>query len=251
MVEFVFRVFKLRQHSRFVGVESVAQRGQRLADAVGVFEHRQLLFQFGLFAGAQVGGRQLLGLEPEPLLVPAALLGGFAQGGQPAPQFGCPGVLRGVLGQQLPVRGHGVERRGAELLRREDQVLVLGMDVDQAAPQFAQLRQLHRHVVDESAALARRGDDARQGRFGSVVEVVFVEERLQVAPREVENPLDRAVARRVLHRRTVVLGPQQQPESSEQDGFSGARLTRDDVQTGVQLHFELVDKRVIFDRQTA
>ena len=92
---------------------------------------------------------------------------------------------------------------------------------------------------------------ARLLPVGGVVEVVFVEERLQVAPREVENPLDRAVARRVLHRRTVVLGPQQQPESSEQDGFSGARLTRDDVQTGVQLHFELVDKRVIFDRQTA
>ena len=251
MVEFVLRVLELCQYPRFVGVKGIAQGGQHLADAVGIFEYGQLLLQLGLFARAQVGGRQLLGLEPEPLLVAAPFFGGFAQGGQPAPQFAHPGVLRRVLGQQFPVRGHGVERRGAELLRREDQVLVLGVNVDQACPQFAQLRQLHRDIVDESAAFARRGDDAREGRFGGVVEVVLVEERLHVAPRQVENPFDRAVARRVLHRRTVVLGPQQQSEGSEQDGFSGSRLTRDDVQVRVQLHFELVDKRVIFDRQTA
>ena len=45
--------------------------------------------------------------------------------------------------------------------------------------------------------------------------------------------------------------PQQEAQRAEQDRLSGACLTRDDVQTGVQLHFELVDKRVIFDRQTA
>jgi len=168
-----------------------------------------------------------------------------------AAQLRKPGILRGVLRQQFPVRSHGVERRSPELLRREDQVLVLRVDVQQACAQFAQLRQLHGYVVDEGAALARRGDHARQGRFGGVVEVVLGEKRFQAASREVEGPLHRAVARCVLHRLPVVLGSEQQAQRAEQNGFSGPGLTRDDVQVGVQLHFELVDERVVFDRQTA
>ena len=251
MVEFVLRILELRQHPGLVGVEGVAQGGQRLADAVGVFEHRQLLLQLCLLTGAQVGRGEFLGLEPEPLFVAAAVGGLFAQGREMAAQLRKPGILRGVLRQQFPVRSHGVERRGPELLRREDQVLVLRVDVQQACAQFAQLRQLHGYVVDEGAALARRGDHARQGRFGGIVEVVLGEKRFQAASREVEGPLHRAVARCVLHRLPVVLGSEQQAQRAEQNGFSGPGLTRDDVQVGVQLHFELVDERVVFDRQTA
>ena len=40
-------------------------------------------------------------------------------------------------------------------------------------------------------------------------------------------------------------------EGTEQDGFAGSRFTRDDVQVGIQLHFELVDKHVVLNRQTA
>ena len=127
---------------------------------------------------------------------------------------------------------------------------MLRVDVQQACAQFAQLRQLHGYVVDEGAALARRGDHARQGRFGGIVEVVLGEKRFQTASREVEGPLHRAVARCVLHRLPVVLGSEQQAQSTEQDGFAGSRLTRDDVQVRVQLHFELFDKRVILNRQT-
>ena len=176
---------------------------------------------------------------------------GDVLGRETAAQLRKPGILRGVLRQQFPVRSHGVERRSPELLRREDQVLVLRVDVQQACAQFAQLRQLHGYVVDEGAALARRGDHARQGRFGGIVEVVLGEKRFQTASREVEGPLHRAVARCVLHRLPVVLGSEQQAQRAEQNGFSGPGLTRDDVQVGVQLHFELVDERVVFDRQTA
>ena len=155
-----------------------------------------------------------------------------------------------VLREQPAVSGYGVERRGAELLRGENQVLVLGVYVDQAGAEFAQLRELDRNVVDEGAALAGRGYHARNVRFGSIVEVVLVEERLHTAARKVESTLDHAVARRVFHGRAVVLGSEQQAQSTEQDGFAGSRLTRDDVQVRVQLHFELFDKRVILNRQT-
>ena len=251
MVEFVLRILELRQHPGLVGVEGVAQGGQRLADAVGVFEHRQLLLQLCLLAGAQVGRGEFLGLEPEPLFVAAAVGGLFAQGRETAAQLRKPGILRGVLRQQFPVRSHGVERRSPELLRREDQVLVLRVDVQQACAQFAQLRQLHGYVVDEGAALARRGDHARQGRFGGIVEVVLGEKRFQTASREVEGPLHRAVARCVLHRLPVVLGSEQQAQRAEQNGFSGPGLTRDDVQAGIEFDFERIDEDVVADRQTA
>ena len=102
---------------------------------------------------------------------------------------------------------------------------MLRVDVQQACAQFAQLRQLHGYVVDEGAALARRGDHARQGRFGGVVEVVLGEKRFQAASREVEGPLHRAVARCVLHRLPVVLGSEQQAQRAEQNGFSRSCLT--------------------------
>ena len=248
--EVVFRVFEQGENPRFVGVECVAERGEDFADAVGVFQYGKFRFGRGLLAFAEVGGGQLFALETQPLLVAAAVGGRFAQGCELAPQFGKPGVLRRVLREQPAVSGHGVERRGAELLRGENQVLVLGVYVDQAGAEFAQLRELDRNVVDEGAALAGRGYHARNVRFGSIVEVVLVEERLHTAARKVESPFDHAVARRVFHGRAVVLGSEQQAQSTEQDGFAGSRLTRDDVQVRVQLHFELFDKRVILNRQT-
>ena len=147
------------------------------------------------------------------------------QGCETAAQFGQPGILRGVLCQQFPVRSYGVECRSPELLRREDQVLVLRVDVQQARAQVAQLCQLHGYVVDECTALARRGDHARQRRLGGVVEVVFVEKRFEVASREVEDSFHRAVPGRILHCRTVVFGSEQQAQGSEQDGFPGSRFT--------------------------
>lgn len=64
---------------------------------------------------------------------------------------------------------------------------MLRVDVDQVGAEFAQLRQLHREVVDESAALAGRGYHARYGSLRRIVEVVPGEESLHVAPREVEG----------------------------------------------------------------
>ena len=247
----VLGIFQEREHPGFVGIEGVAERSEHLADAVGVLQYGQFFLDGGLFPFAQVGSREFFALEAEPLLVAASVGGGFAQGGEPAPQFRKPRVLRGILCEQFPVPGHGVERRGAELFRGEDQVLMLRVDVDQAGAEFAQLGQLHREVVDEGAALAGRGYHARYGSLRRIVEVVPGEESLHVAPREVEGAFDHAVACGVLHGRAVVLGAQQQAEGTEQDGFPGSRFTRDDIQVGIQLHFELVDKHVVLNRQTA
>ena len=216
-----------------------------------MFEYRELRLELRLFAFPEVRGRQFIGLEAQPLLVAAPLLGFGAQGRGLAAQFRYPGVLCRIAGEQLAVAGHGVERRGAELLGGEDQVLVLRMDIHQAGAHLAELAERYGHVVDEGAALARRGDDPGQGRLCGVVEVVFGEIGFQSASLQVEGPLYRAVARGVLHGRSVVLGPQQQPEGAEQNRLAGTRFARDDVQVRVQLHFEFVDERVVFDRESA
>ncbi len=77
--------------------------GQRLADAVGVLQHRQLLLH-ARPAPRRAGwpSREFLALEPEPLLVAAAVGGRFAQGREPAPQLRKPRILRGVLRRAVP-----------------------------------------------------------------------------------------------------------------------------------------------------
>ena len=250
-VEFALGILELGEHPRLVVVETVAQRGERLANLVGMLQHGELLLQFGLFAFAQVGRRELLALEAEPLLVAAPLGRSLLEGGKTAAQLALAGVGGAVFGAQRSVVRHGVECRGAELLRGENQVLMLRVDVDELRAQLAQLRERHGHVVDEGAALARRRDDAREGALLLVVELVALEEGAQVTAREVEEPLDLAVAGRILDGRTVVLGAEQQPECAEQDGLAGARFAGDDVQMRVQLEFELLDERVVLDRKSA
>ena len=128
---------------------------------------------------------------------------------------------------------------------------MLRVDVDELRPQFAQLGELYGYVVDEGAALARRRDDARQRALLLVVELVLLEEGTQVAAREVEEPLDPAVAGRILDGCAVAPGAEQQPQGAEQYRLSGARFAGDDVQMRVQLEFELLDERVVLDRKSA
>ncbi len=204
-----------------------------------------------MFACAEVGGRQFFGLKAQPFFVAAPFFGGFAQGGELPFQLRHLRVFGAVLFEQSAVSGHGVEGRNPEILGRKNQILVLRMDVDEPCAQFAQLRQLHGQVVDERTAFARRGQYAREDGLRRVVEVVFLEKGFQPEPVEVESALHHAVARRILDGRKVAAGAQQQPQRTQQDGFSGARLARDDVQPGVGLQNERVDQRVVFDRETA
>ena len=123
--EGVFGLLELDEDARFVGIEGVAQRGERLADAVGMLQHRELLLDFGLLARAEVGRRELLDLKAQPLLVAPPLFGRLAQGGNLALQLREAGIVRRVAFEQRAVAGHGVDGRRAELLRGEDQVLML------------------------------------------------------------------------------------------------------------------------------
>lgn len=90
---------ELREHPHLVGVEGVAQRRERLADAVGVLEQRELLGERRLLALCQCGGRELLGLVAQPLLVAVRRGGLVAQRRQAAAALLQAGVLRRIVGQ--------------------------------------------------------------------------------------------------------------------------------------------------------
>lgn len=94
---------------------------------------------------------------------------------------------------------------------------MLGVDVDQLRSQFAQQRKGNGSVVDERAALAGRGDLARECRFAAVIQVVSVEECLQVPCSEIENAFDQAITFVVFQGGVVVLVPQQEAQRAEQD----------------------------------
>ena len=149
-------VLDLRQHPDFVPVEGVAHGRDRLADPIGIGQHGLFRFQFGDFARTQARSRQLLRLIAEPLFVAPGRVGLRTQAGAGALQLLQTLVFGAIRRPQFAVAGHGIERFGAELLRGEDQVLMLRMDVDEPAAEFAQLRELHRQVVDVGAALAGR-----------------------------------------------------------------------------------------------
>lgn len=87
--------------------------------------------------------------------------------------------------------------------------------------------------------------------FVGIVQVVGLEKGAQTVGGDVEHPFDHAVALRVAQRSTLVLVAQQQPQRPQQDRLSGARLTRDDVQAGIEFDFERIDEDVVADRQTA
>lgn len=245
-----FGVLKLREDTRFIGLQRVAQPAERFTDAVGVFQHGQFFFDLRLFARPQIGGREFFGLEAEPFFVAAAFFGCFAQGGQAARKFRKLLVLGPILRQQFAVAGYGVERRDAEIFRRKDQIPVLRMDVDQACAQFAQGGQLYGYVVDERAAFARRGDYAREGGLRGVVEVVFFEESSSPRPSRSNVPSTTQLRDVSLMAETSLRAPSSSPSAPQKDRFSGSRLARNDVQMRVGLQRQRVDQCVVFNRET-
>ena len=64
---------------------------------------------------------------------------------------------------------------------------MLAVDVHQMLAQFLEHRERHRTVVDERAALARRGELAADDAvIGIIVDVIVLEESLHVVARQVE-----------------------------------------------------------------
>ncbi len=123
------------------------------------------------------------------------------------------------------------------------------MDIDQAHAQLTQHALTNGQIVHIRARFTRRCDHTTNGQRGVVVEVVLVEKLLQAIALDIEHAFDHAVTALVAHSTTLGLIAKQQPERTEQDRLAGTRLTRDDIERAIELHFEAIDQHIIFNRE--
>ena len=139
-----------------------------------------------------------------------------------------------------------VEYAHLEILLREQQVLMLGMDVEQSFAELAQVGNGRRRIVDERAALACCCQFAADDAVMPVeVEVVLLEEGIQSVAVEVELCLDDASVGSVLDHACLGSLAKQQGDGSEENALTGACLARDDRKAAIEAYVERSDEGVV------
>ena len=241
--------FQLQQYAHLLIVQRIARRHDSLANRVGIGQHALLGLDTRQLALAQIGRRKFLNLKANPLLIAAIALGLGTQRSQLTLSRLQLVINLAVLPHQLATTCYSIDHADTEFIVREDQIAMLRMDIDQTHAQLAQNALTHGQIVDIRARFTRRGDHTTNGQRGVIVEIVLVEETLQTVALDIEHALDHAVTTLVTHRTTLGLIAEQQTERTEQDRLAGTRLTCDDIERAIELHFEAIDQHIIFNRE--
>ena len=118
---------------------------------------------------------------------------------------------------------------------------MLRMDIDEVGSQLLQFGKLHRLVVHKCTTLAAWRDGTTNDCFVVVLDVELGKSLLQAEPLDVELTLDNARTSVILYGCAIVLGSEQQRQSTHQNRLSGSRLTRNNIERGVELDFEVLD----------
>ena len=124
---------------------------------------------------------------------------------------------------------------------------MLGVDVDKAFAQLSQYAQLHGHIANEGSTFARGRDYAADGNLLLPLQVVLFEPLFEGVAVNFKHTLHRTTATRIALHTALTLATQQQTQRTKQNGFTRTSLTRDDIQTTVEIDFEALDEGVIFD----
>ena len=235
-------------HTPFVSVQHLTGTVESRLDFLGMFQRPLFLFQFLFFPFLQVGFLQLAELERQVvllILVSVSLLPGFLQLFLRVP------VVCKELSVAFPVRlvlCQQVQYLQLEILLGQQQVLVLGVDVDELFAQCLQLCQSHRRVVDEGAALARSRQFAAYDTLPAIViHVHLFEERLHGIAGHVEGSLDDATLRSLPYGLAVSPLSQEQSDGSQQDGLSRSRLAGDDGESILEVNVQRFDECVVLN----
>ena len=139
--------------ARPIAREGVVSLIERALDVLRMAHGLAPLLQFLLLAVRQVGTRQLVVLELQEVRVLAVTLDVLLQLLQ-LPLSVAIGLERLLIVLQLTaVARNDIDYRQLEVLLVEQQVLVLGVYVDQAFTQFLEHREGYGGVVDEGTAL--------------------------------------------------------------------------------------------------
>ena len=211
-----------------------------------MFKGFGFLFQLLLFPFLQVCICQLIDLETQVVLI---LLTGFRLFQCLFQLFGetAIGLVFGLVGiERFLMVGNNVEHVQLEVLLAQQQVLVLGMYVEELFTQFFQLRQRGRGVVDEGTRLTHRGEFTTDDALCTIeIEVILLKERFQSVLGEVERGFHHTAFGVCLDGTGVGTLSQQQAYGTNDDGFTSTRLTRDDRETCVEIHIQMLNQCVI------
>ena len=119
------------------------------------------------------------------------------------------------------------------------------MHVNQLFAQLFHLSQRGGGVVDESAAFAGGVELAAQDAFVFVIQLVFLEERTQVVAGDVEAGFDDAfggIGADGLH---VGALSEQEADGTQDNGFAGSCLTRDNGKARLEADVQLFYQRIV------
>ena len=160
--------------------------------------------------------------------------------------IGIEGLL--ILGQLTGIVGNDINHAHLEVLLVEQQVLMLGVDIDKSFTEFLEHRELHGRVVDEGTALTGGCQlAADDGLVGIILDVVLDKEVLHIVAREVELRLDDAFIGSLLDGFRVGALPQQQTDGAEDDTLAGTSLACYHRETLEEVDVELIDKGKVLD----
>ena len=213
------------EHTAFVGVQRLSGSIKSGLDVFGMGQHLRFLLQLFLLAVGKVGLLQLLQLEADVVFVRTTLLGTGHKRLQVLTGLP-PVVVQLLIGGQLGiVVRQQVEHVQLEALLVEQEVLMLGVDIDEQLAQLFHLRQRGRCVVDEGTALTRSIKLAAQDALVFVLQFVGFEERLHAIGRHVEVRLNDAFRSPLADGLHVGTLTQQQADGSQNDGLAGTCLT--------------------------
>ena len=115
------------------------------------------------------------------------------------------------------------------------------MDVDKIGSELFKVGELYRLIIHECSALATWRDCTTDDGLVVVLYIQLLERLLQAESGNVELSLHNARARVILYGCAIVLGSEQQRQSTHQNRLTGSRLTRNNVERGVELDFEVLD----------
>ena len=139
--------------------------------------------------------------------------------------------------------GNDIYHVHLEVLLRQQQVLVLGVDVYESRAQLTQCGHLDGGVVDEGTALAGgRELAAKYALLAVEVELMALEEVVHAIAREVELGLDDTACGPGLHHAGLGTLAEQQPDGSEEDALAGTRLAGNDGEAPLEAYVERGDE---------
>ena len=211
--------------------------------------HLCCLFECLLFALCQIGIGEFLLLKTQEVLILTVALNILLHTCQFVLRLAILAVRHLVVSKQLLIVCYNIHHIQLEVLAIEQQVLVLAVNIYKLFAQFAYQRQRHRRVVDESPTLAVGVHLASEQTFlRLIVEIVALEEVLQhvrVIHTQVERCLNDTLVAPTLHHLGISPIAQQQSDSPYDDTLAGSRLARDNGESGIEEHLQMVYKRKV------